>query len=108
VKRMVILLCLLLLGSNTASALSLHEAKAAGLVGERNDGYLGYVVTPPGEEVQALVKEVNDKRRAIFTQTARDNGLQTGQVAQRFYQRAVKETAAGDYYQDPAGNWTKK
>ena len=48
-NRIILLLCLALLGSNSALALTLHEAKAAGLVGERNDGYLGYVTTPPSD-----------------------------------------------------------
>jgi hypothetical protein len=30
------------------------------------------------------------------------------QVANRFYELAVQRTAAGNYYQDAAGNWKKK
>ena len=106
-KRFILGLCIILLGSQ-AFAQSLHDAKAAGLVGERNDGYVGYVVTPPGDDIKALVKDVNNKRRAKFTQTAKNNNLKTEQVAFRFYQRAIQETDPGHYYQDASGKWVKK
>lgn len=107
-RRIILLLCLALVGTNSALALTLHEAKAAGLVGERNDGYLGYVATPPTEEVKTLVKSVNDKRRAKFSETAGKNNIRTEQVADRFYQRAVQETDSGEYYQNATGGWVKK
>ena len=107
-KRILVGLCLMLLGAHAAFALSLQEAKSSGLVGERRDGYVGYVVTPPGAEVKAVVKDVNNKRRARFADTAKKNNLKTEQVAHRFYQRAVKATASGHYYQDAGGAWVKK
>ncbi len=65
-KQLLLGICLILLGSNTAFALSLQDAKSDGLVGERNDGYVGYVVTPPRDNVKAIVKSVNNKRSAKF------------------------------------------
>lgn len=107
-KQLIMGACLVLLGSNIAFALSLQEAKSNGLVGERKDGYVGYVVTPPANDVKAVVKEVNNKRKAKFTESAKSNQLKTEQVANRFYQRAVKATADGHYYQDASGAWVKK
>lgn len=106
-KRIFLVLCLALLG-NQAFAADLHQAKAAGLIGERNDGYLGYVVSPPQDDIKVLVKDINNKRRAKFSSTAEKNQLQTEQVAGRFYLRAVKETSRGDYYQNASGDWVKK
>ncbi len=107
-KRILLGLCLMLLGSNVAFAMSLQDAKSGGLVGERNDGYVGYVVTPPRDDVKAVVKNVNNKRRAKFADSAKSNNLKIEQVANRFYQRAVKATASGNYYQDANGAWVKK
>lgn len=107
-KHMILGFCLILLGNNVAFAISLQDAKSSGLVGERNDGYVGYVVSPPGDEVKALVKVVNNKRRAKFTESAKSNSLQIEQVANRFYERAMKATAKGNYYQDAAGTWLEK
>jgi uncharacterized protein YdbL (DUF1318 family) len=107
-KQMLIGLALLVLGASSAFAISLHEAKSSGLVGERNDGYVGYVVTPPSAEVKVVVKDVNNKRKTKFSQSAKSNNLQVEQVAGRFYQRAVTATKAGHYYQDASGVWVKK
>jgi uncharacterized protein YdbL (DUF1318 family) len=107
-KKILIGLTLLVLGANSAFAISLHDAKSSGLVGERNDGYVGYVVTPPSAEVKVVVKDVNNKRKTKFSQSAKSNNLQVEQVAGRFYQRAVTATKAGQYYQDAGGVWVKK
>jgi uncharacterized protein YdbL (DUF1318 family) len=107
-KQMLMGLTLLVLGANSAFAVSLHEAKSSGLVGERNDGYVGYVVTPPSAEVKVVVKDVNNKRKAKFSESAKSNNVQVEQVSSRFYQRAVKATKAGQYYQDASGAWVKK
>ena len=107
-KHILMGFALLLLSTNVAFALSLQEAKSGGLVGERSDGYVGYVVTPPRGDVKAVVKEVNNKRRAKFTESAKSNNLKTEQVASRFYQRAVQATESGNYYQDASGAWVKK
>lgn len=107
-RQLVFALILLTAGLNSAFALDLRQAKAQGLVGERNDGYVGYVVTPASAEVKAVVKDVNNKRRAKFTATANNNNITVEQVAARFYQRAVNQTQAGHYYQDASGKWIKK
>jgi uncharacterized protein YdbL (DUF1318 family) len=107
-KQMLIGLALLVLGASSAFAISLHEAKSSGLVGERNDGYVGYVVTPPSAEVKVVVKDVNNKRKAKFSQSAKSNNVQIDQVSNRFYQRAISATKAGQYYQDASGTWVKK
>jgi uncharacterized protein YdbL (DUF1318 family) len=107
-KQMLIGLALLVLGASSAFAISLHEAKSSGLVGERNDGYVGYVVTPPSAEVKAVVKDVNNKRKAKFSQSAKSNNVQIDQVSNRFYQRAISATKPGQYYQDASGTWVKK
>ncbi|TQV85274.1 DUF1318 domain-containing protein [Exilibacterium tricleocarpae] len=107
-KKFFLGLMLVVVGLNSAFALDLREAKAKGLVGERNDGYVGYVVKPASAEVKAVVKEVNNKRKAKFAATAGNNNITIEQVAARFYQRAVSQTRAGHYYQDAGGKWVKK
>lgn len=94
--------------STAAFALTLEEAKGRGLVGEANSGYLGFVVSSPDAETRQLVEDVNRRRKDKFSETARRNNLQLQQVEYRFYQRAVEETAAGNYVQDAAGNWVVK
>lgn len=100
-----ILMCLVL---QPAWAIDIGAAKTQGLVGEANSGYLAAVKMPAGAEVNALIAEVNAKRKAEFEATASKTGTTLEQVAYRFYELAVQRTAAGNYYQDAGGNWQKK
>jgi len=50
-------------------AREVSEAKAAGRIGERADGYLG-IVTPGDPELAALVERVNEERRSSYADLA--------------------------------------
>lgn len=106
-KRLIaaVFMCLVL---QTAWAIDIGTAKEQGLVGEANTGYIAAVKTPASAEVNALIAEVNAKRKSEFEDTAKKTGTTVVQVANRFYELAVQRTAAGNYYQDAAGNWKKK
>jgi uncharacterized protein YdbL (DUF1318 family) len=106
-KRLIaaILMSLVL---QSAWAIDIGTAKEQGLVGEANTGYLAAVKTPASADVNALIAEVNAKRKAEFEDTAKKTGTTVVQVAYRFYELAVQRTAAGNFYQDAAGNWKQK
>jgi len=99
---------LLVLVMQSAWAIDLREAKAQGLVGESNNGYLAVVQQPADAEVKALVSSVNTKRKTQFEKAARNTGTTVLQVSNRFYELAVQKTAPGHYYQDKSGTWKKK
>ena|SRR5210317_1550640 len=105
--RQFVAALLLILAFQGAWAIELHAAKEQGLVGEANTGYLAAIGTPSAE-VQALVSEVNAKRKAEFERTAKKTGATLEQVRVRFYELAVQRTEAGHYYQDASGSWKKK
>ena len=106
-KRIIAAVGLLLM-MQVAWAIDIQEAKDMGLVGEANTGYIAAVKSPASAEVRALIAEVNEKRKARFTQTAEKTGATVPQVANRFYELAVEKTARGHYYQDSGGRWMKK
>ena len=103
-KKMFAAIGLLLLLQN-AWAIDIRGAKAEGLVGEANTGYIAAVQTPASAEVRALIAQVNKKRKARFNATAAKTGTTVPQVANRFYELAVQKTAPGNYYQDKSGRW---
>lgn len=47
-------------------------ARAGGQVGEKMDGYLGYVV-PPSPTLRAVVEDINIKRKAVYAEKAQAN-----------------------------------
>ena len=106
-KKLITTIGLLLLLQN-AWAIDIRDAKAQGLLGEANTGYVAAVKSPASAEVRALLADVNAKRKAEFEATAKKTGAETDQVAIRFYELAVQKTAPGGYYQDSSGRWKKK
>lgn len=107
VFRNIVTALLLVLAFQSAWAVDLHTAKEQGLVGEANTGYLAAVGTPSAE-IEALIADVNEKRKAEFERTAKKTGATLEQVRVRFYELAVQRTAPGHYYQDVSGNWQRK
>lgn len=110
VKKLWLLTVLLVLaaGMNHALAMTLEQAKSAGLVGEQRDGYIGLVQQNVPTEVRRLVQEVNRQRRERYEQIARENNIAVSDVAQLAYARAVEATRSGHFVQDANGNWVRK
>lgn len=99
---------LALMLSFPAFAISLDDAKAKGLVGERSTGYLGTVGGSPSAEVNQLVKQINAKRRALYQQKADKTGVSLEVMELRTGERLQQMTPAGEYIQDANGRWTRK
>ncbi len=99
---------ILIFAMQAAWAIDLQTAKNEGLVGEANTGYLAAVQQPASAEVQALIRDVNARRRQQFERTASNTGATVNQVAFRFYELAVQRTSSGHYYQDARGRWVRK
>jgi uncharacterized protein YdbL (DUF1318 family) len=95
----------LLLIALPAMALDLGEAKSKGLVGETNTGYLGAV--KPSSEVDALVADINAKRKAHYQKIAAENGISLQAVEARAGLKAIEKTPAGEFVNTGAG-WQKK
>ncbi len=82
-----------------------QQARAEGLVGEKTDGYLGFV-TAPSPAVKALVDDINIKRKAKYTEEALANGATVEEMAFRTGCRLIKErTVPGEKYQAPDKTW---
>ena len=93
---------------STAFAATLEEAKAAGLIGEKQDGYIGFVQASVPADVQALVNDVNAQRRQRYEQIARDNGIDVRDVAKLAFTRALEATQSGNYVESAPGQWSRK
>src|SRR5690606_17604251 len=70
-----LLAVLLALAAAPAWAITLDEAKAQGLVGEKVDGYVAAVAAAVPAEVQALIESTNAGRRQVYADLARRNGI---------------------------------
>ena len=104
--RKLVLITALMILPVQAFAITLDEAKSKGWVGERIDGYLGPVVETT--EVVALVKDINNQRRAEYQRIAGGNGQPVDTIQKLAAQNAYEKTPRGYYLQNPQGAWVKK
>ena len=87
-------------------ALTLEEAKAKGLVGEKSNGYLG-VVAAGNAEAQALASDINQKRRQAYQDIARRDGTNLSTVETLAGEKAIEKTKPGNFVEGPGG-WVRK
>lgn len=99
---------LFMLAISCAFAATLDEAKAAGQIGEKQDGYIGFVQNNPPADVVALVNDVNAQRKQRYEQIARENGVPISEVIKLAFARAVENTRSGNYVESNPGQWTTK
>lgn len=90
-----------------AFAMDLSTAKSQGLVGERPDGYLGAVAAGRAD-VQALINDINAKRRAQYQALAQRNGTSLAAVEQVVGQKLISRADPGEYVMTPGGQWVRK
>ena len=83
-----------------------QAARAAGLVGEQPDGYLGIVGTAT-PDLRALVNSINIQRKAKYTQSAAA-GATVEQMAFASGCNLILKTVPGEKYQTPSGSWATR
>jgi uncharacterized protein YdbL (DUF1318 family) len=81
-----------------------QSARSAGQVGEKMDGYLG-IVGASTPALEALVKDLNIKRKAVYTQGASGAGVSVEEFAFGAGCKNIKDTVPGEKYQAPGGGW---
>ncbi len=81
-----------------------QAARAAGQVGEKPDGYLE-VVGSASAAVQAMVDDLNIRRREEYTRRARETGSTVEQFAFTTGCNLIARTVPGEKYQAPNGSW---
>ena len=79
-------------------------ARSAGQVGEKMDGYLG-IVSGSTPALQAIVNDINIKRRAVYSQRAKATNATLEEYALTAGCQAIMATSPGEKYQAPDGSW---
>lgn len=92
----------------TAKA-TVDAAKAQGIVGEKSDGYLGFVTGNADAAVRAAVAEINAGRQQLYAQAAAKNGVSPAAAGASAFNTVVQtRLKPGEYYQNASGAWVKK
>jgi len=81
-----------------------EAARQAGQAGEKVDGYLGVVGSQPAA-IQALVSDINIKRRANYAERAQAQRATLEEYALTQGCILISRTTPGEKYQAPDGSW---
>ena len=81
-------------------------ARAAGQVGERYDGFLGYAMAP-APEIRHQVDAVNIRRRSLFTSLARQRGASPQEVGFTAGCELLGRVAVGEAYMLADNVWRR-
>ena len=95
----------LLFFGSSAYAMTLQEAKTAGLLGEQADGYVG--VVSANAEASQIAVSINAQRRTGYQEIANRNGTSLDAVEALAGQAAIKKTPGGQYV-NTGGGWQMK
>lgn len=106
IHTLVTVMALTMVSAFPAFALDLQGARANGSVGETARGYVAAVKSTA--EVDALVAEVNAKRRQEYNKISAANGQSVDIVAKIAAEQIIKNLEPGSLYQAADGSWKKR
>lgn len=82
------------------------QARQAGLIGERFDGYLGFVSTPSAD-LRRQVNAINIRRRSLYNDLAMRKGVTREEVGITAACSLFRRLSAGEYYLPGQGGWQR-
>ena len=82
-------------------------ARASGQVGEKMDGYLGFVAEP-SSALKALIDDLNIRRKAVYAQQAQVQHATLEEYAFTAGCLAIERTVPGEKYEAPDGSWATR
>lgn len=83
------------------------EARRSGLIGERFDGYLGFVTANPSAQLRREVSAINIRRRALYSDLATRRGVSPEEVGITAACSLLRRVAVGEYYLPGQGGWRR-
>jgi len=103
------LAAILLLGSASAAAQTpaVDAARAAGIIGERYDGYLG-VAAPASAAVRSQVATINIQRRSLYSRLAASKGASPQDVGITAGCQLLARVGVGEAFMWADGAWRRR
>jgi uncharacterized protein YdbL (DUF1318 family) len=88
---------------------AVDAAKAAGVVGEQADGYLGFVSGAADPALRQAVAEINAGRAQVYREAAARSGATPEAAGASAFVNAIQpRLTPGQYYKPAGGGWTRK
>jgi uncharacterized protein YdbL (DUF1318 family) len=97
------------IAQSASAKATVDAAKAAGIVGEQADGFLGFVTGAADPAVKAAVAEINAGRAQVYREAAAKAGTTPEAAGGSAFTTIVRaRLKPGEYYKPAGGGWTKK
>ena len=96
------------IAQTAAEKATVDAAKAAGVVGEQADGFLGFV-KPGDSATQAAVAAINAGRAQLYREAAAKNGVSVAAAGASAFTNVVQaRIKPGEFYKPNGGGWVRK
>jgi len=86
---------------------AVNAARAAGIIGERYDGYIG-VIGAPSAAVRSQVSTINIQRRSLYSNLAASKGVSPQDVGITAGCQLLARVAVGEAYMWADGTWRRR
>jgi uncharacterized protein len=106
-KIAVLIAAMVLAGPAVAQTAAVNAARAAGIVGERYDGYLGFAATPP-PGARSQVATINIQRRSLYSNLATSRGASPVEVGISAGCQLLARVGVGQSYMLGDGVWRRR
>ena len=90
----------------SARRTAIEALKQKGIVGENNQGYLGFVTST--KEQADLVDAQNEDRKKGYQIVAQKQGVESAKISQVRAAYYARKTKPGQWYQNKSSRWVKK
>jgi uncharacterized protein YdbL (DUF1318 family) len=93
--------------ANGQDPATILQARRAGLIGERYDGYIGLVTANPPEALRKQVAAINIRRRSLYYDLATRKGVTREEVGITAACSLLRRIGIGEYYLPGQGGWQR-
>ena len=97
------------IAQSASAKAAVDSGKAAGIVGEQADGFLGLVTAAGDPAVRGAVAEINAGRAKLYREAAAKNGVSVEVAGASAYTNVVQgRIKSGEFYKPAGGGWVRK
>ena len=94
-------------GASSAQTPTVNAARQAGAIGERFDGYIGFVAVP-SPALRNQVGAINIRRRSLYSNLARSRGVSPQEVGITAGCQLLARVQVGQAYMLTDGRWRRR
>jgi uncharacterized protein YdbL (DUF1318 family) len=106
-RKLVILVAALVAAPSAAQPPAVDAARAAGVAGERYDGYMG-LAGPASEQLKSQVAAINIRRRSLYSNLATGRGASPQDVGITAGCQLLARVGVGQAYMLGDGVWRRR